>query len=50
MNLNSILLGSQDSQRLTAYDSRLFGEPGWAGGDLADPDDQSFQLVSPIPS
>jgi hypothetical protein len=30
MNLNSILLGSQDPQRLTAYYTRLFGEPGWA--------------------
>ena len=34
MNLNGILLGSEDPQRLTAYYSRLFGEPGWAGGDF----------------
>jgi hypothetical protein len=57
MNLNGILIGSEDPQRLTAYYTRLFGEPGWAGGDfrgwiatLADPDDNYFQLVSPIPS
>jgi predicted enzyme related to lactoylglutathione lyase len=34
MNLNGILLGSEDPQRLTAYYTRLFGEPGWAGGDF----------------
>jgi hypothetical protein len=34
MNLNGILIGSQDPQRLTAYYTRLFGEPGWAGGDF----------------
>ena len=34
MNLNSILIGSEDPQRLTAYYTRLFGEPGWAGGDF----------------
>ena len=27
-------LGSEDPQRLTAYYTRLFGEPGWAGGDF----------------
>lgn len=32
MNLNSILIGSQDPQRLASYYSRLFGEPGWAEG------------------
>jgi hypothetical protein len=34
MNLNGILIGSQDPQRLTAYYTRLFGEPGGAGGDF----------------
>ncbi len=29
MNLNSVLLGSEDPGRLSAYFSRLFGEPGW---------------------
>jgi hypothetical protein len=33
MNLNGILLASQDPQRLAAHYTRLFGEPGWAGGD-----------------
>jgi hypothetical protein len=34
MNLNGILIGSEDPQRLTAYYTRLFGEAGWAGGDF----------------
>jgi len=34
MNLNGILIGSEDPQRLTEYYTRLFGEPGWAGGDF----------------
>jgi len=34
VNLNGILLGSEDPQRLTEYYSRLFGEPGWSGGDF----------------
>ncbi len=32
MNLNSILIGSADPQRLTDYYSRLFGAPGWNEG------------------
>ncbi len=32
MNLNSILIGSEDPKRLGAYYTRLFGEPGWAEG------------------
>ncbi len=32
MNLNSILIGSEDPQRLATYYTRLFGEPGWAEG------------------
>jgi predicted enzyme related to lactoylglutathione lyase len=32
MNLNSILIGSEDPQRLVAYYTGLFGEPGWADG------------------
>ena len=31
MNLNGVLIGSQDPQRLTAYYTSLFGEPGLAG-------------------
>jgi predicted enzyme related to lactoylglutathione lyase len=30
MNLNSILIGSADPERLADYYSRLFGAPGWA--------------------
>ena len=33
MNLNSILIGSADAPRLAAFYTRLFGEPGWSGGD-----------------
>jgi predicted enzyme related to lactoylglutathione lyase len=32
MNLNSILIGSEDPQRLVEYYTRLFGEPGWNEG------------------
>ena len=32
MNLNSILIGSEDPQRLTDYYSRLFGKPAWDEG------------------
>ena len=32
MNLNSILIGSADPERLKSYYSKLFGEPGWAEG------------------
>jgi predicted enzyme related to lactoylglutathione lyase len=32
MNLNSILIGSQDPQRLVDYYTRLFGEPAWDQG------------------
>ena len=32
MNLNSILIGSEDPQRLAAYYTRLFGAPGWEDG------------------
>ena len=34
MNLNGILIGSEDPQRLTEYYTRLFGQPGWSGGDF----------------
>ncbi len=34
MNLNSILIGSEDPQRLTDYYTALFGKPGWEGGDF----------------
>ena len=32
MNLNSILIGSDDPARLTAYYSKLFGDPMWDEG------------------
>jgi predicted enzyme related to lactoylglutathione lyase len=32
MNLNSVLIGSEDPQRLADYYTRLFGEPGWSEG------------------
>ena len=32
MNLNSILIGSTDPQRLKDYYTRLFGTPGWNEG------------------
>jgi predicted enzyme related to lactoylglutathione lyase len=32
MNLNGILIGSADPQRLADYYTRLFGPPGWAEG------------------
>lgn len=32
MNLNSILIGSADPQRLTDYYTKLFGTPGWDDG------------------
>jgi predicted enzyme related to lactoylglutathione lyase len=32
MNLNSILIGSEDPSRLTEFYSKLFGEPGWSSG------------------
>ena len=32
MNLNSILIGSADPQRLVAYYTALFGKPEWAEG------------------
>ncbi|MDQ2964963.1 MAG: hypothetical protein M3R57_03870 [Chloroflexota bacterium] len=32
MNLNSILVGSEDPKRLAAYYTKLFGKPGWDDG------------------
>ena len=32
MNLNSILIGSEQPERLWAYYSKLLGEPGWNEG------------------
>jgi predicted enzyme related to lactoylglutathione lyase len=32
MNFNSILIGSEDPQRLTAYYAKLFGAPAWEDG------------------
>lgn len=33
MNLNSILIGSEDPARLVAYYTALFGEPGFSEGE-----------------
>ena len=32
MNLNSILIGSEDPKHLVEYYTKLFGEPGWNEG------------------
>ena len=32
MNLNSILIGTEDPQRLVDYYAKLFGEPNWSEG------------------
>ncbi len=32
MNLNSVLIGSEDPARLAEYYTRLFGEPAWNEG------------------
>ena len=32
MNLNSILIGSDDAPRLAEYYTKLFGKPGWDEG------------------
>ena len=32
MNLNSILIGSEDPKRLADYYRKLFGDPGWDEG------------------
>ena len=32
MNLNNILIGSEDPARLADYYTKLFGEPGWNEG------------------
>ncbi len=32
MNLNSILIGSEDPKRLAEYYTKLFGDPGWDDG------------------
>jgi len=29
MDLNSILIGSEDPRRLADYYTKLFGQPGW---------------------
>ena len=31
MNLNGILIGSEDPKRLIDYYTKLFGDPGWGG-------------------
>jgi predicted enzyme related to lactoylglutathione lyase len=33
VNLNSILIGSENPKRLADYYTRLFGKPGWEEGD-----------------
>jgi predicted enzyme related to lactoylglutathione lyase len=35
MNMNGILIGSEDPERLTEYYSKLFGAPGWSEGGFA---------------
>lgn len=35
MNLNGILIGSENPQGLTAYYAKLFGKPSWEGGDFS---------------
>ncbi len=32
MNLNSVLIGSEDPQRLVDYYTKLFGDPAWSDG------------------
>jgi predicted enzyme related to lactoylglutathione lyase len=32
LNLNGILLGSDNTERLVAYYTKLFGAPGWSDG------------------
>jgi predicted enzyme related to lactoylglutathione lyase len=32
MNFNSILVGTEDAERLSAYYTKLFGEPTWSDG------------------
>jgi predicted enzyme related to lactoylglutathione lyase len=32
MNLNNILIGSENPDQLTAYYTKLFGEPAWSDG------------------
>lgn len=34
MNLNSILIGSEDPRRLAEYYTKLFGKPGWDGDEF----------------
>jgi predicted enzyme related to lactoylglutathione lyase len=34
MNLNSIMIGSENPKRLTDYYTKLFGKPGWDEGDF----------------
>jgi predicted enzyme related to lactoylglutathione lyase len=34
MNLNSVLIGSEDPKRLTEFYTTIFGEPAWEGGDF----------------
>ena len=34
MNLNGILIGSDNAPALTAYYTKVFGEPGWKGDEF----------------
>jgi predicted enzyme related to lactoylglutathione lyase len=34
MNLNGVLIGSENPQRLTDYYTMLFGKPSWEAGDF----------------
>jgi predicted enzyme related to lactoylglutathione lyase len=33
LNLNTVMLGSEDPQGLTAFYTKVLGEPAWQGGD-----------------
>ena len=33
MNLNNVMIGSEDAPRLAAYYTKLFGEPAWSDND-----------------
>lgn len=35
MELNSILIGSEDPKRLTAYYTKIFGKPSFEGGEFS---------------
>jgi predicted enzyme related to lactoylglutathione lyase len=40
VNLNGVLIGSEEPERLSDYYTKLFGEPGWNEGVTVGPHDQ----------